>query len=1339
MQTRKFLRAVSSLLAAAMCVAFVPSFGTIGASAASAEPLKTRSTVYTAEKVANARENIEKYDWAKEEADQVIKTADTYVEKGLDFWWGLVTSQQLPRSYGVNQTFGCPNCGKEIDAYGNYPYVFDVLNEEWKMTCPNCGMKFPTNDFSAYYKSSLDENGNFIKGKGDSSLLKNTLYPEKGEKWGVDDGFGYVAPDGKKYTFIAHYNHFALWYANGIQEDILRMAAEKLSLAYVYTGEQKYADAAIVLLDRVADVYPDMSVRNQKVADGFLHSHGGGGTGKVVGCIWETVLVVPFLKAYDAVFNAFPSMSSEAMKLLSDKSGGKKSNYKDIMVNIEDNFVKRIFPAVKSGDIYGNTGMHQYALALAAVVIDDKTLTKQWLDFDFQSGTAASTGITGGNIYAGFVNSVDRDGFGNEAAPGYNNIWLNMYSDLAQLLKGYTINGTEISYDLYNLIKYKKMFYSMLNLIIMNKMTPCIGDSGNTGWCGIVANNTNLIPAYCVYKDEYLAQAIYLVNGNSTDGLVLSIFDKDPEALTGEIKGVIEKSGKLKSGSVNLAGYGFVALKNISEAKTEEPKKIEYPKSVKYDFSELKILNASLVTGVEKSGNGVTFTSSENQREITFCFYLDNAEAVYDLPVTLGKGNTSGKFDVYVDGRLIQSECDFKSKPSEVNAVYFKKTVSLAPGLHMLTFDSVAAGESICLVSFGAIRQSSDEGSGVAASINQETDLTVYYGRNTGHGHLDNLNLELYAFGMDLMPDLGYPEFADTTPHRMYWVMNTVSHNTVLVNDAPQDGSTIASDIKYFDDSELVKLISVDGAAAYSAASEYRRTSALIKVSDTESYAIDLFRVKGGNNHTYSFHPAEFMGDTIITGLNLTPQGGGTLAGKNVEWGTGTYSSGYQFLSDVRTDAAPTGSFSIDWSIKDTWGSATANDIHLKLSMLGALSSVNLAVGTPPRNKPGNPKALDYVLARRVASDSLFTAVIEPYSGASFVKSSELAVIKKDGSEYTGNDARAVKVTLKNGRVDYLMYSEDGGTYEVDGKYEFKGFFAIVSEYQGDAVTYVMDASVNNISIDRLTGKVADFTSELTDKNYLTASLDSDVDPSALAGRYVYVSTISKSVNGAYKIFSAEKKDGKYVLDVGDITFVSSYKSASDINSGYNYYFAKDALLYIPVPLINGDASKLYTNSLIAQKPLFSALTASHSVRADAKAGDFAASLYAVPLTANEAYEIPEYKISLTEGGDSEYFELRDGKLYMKEDCDTDKKAYELVFNVESGDWSSDFPLTLKVMSKSQSGSTKYPTFSLINLEKAPDNKPGDLPIYVYVIIGAFVLAALSSAVIINEKKKKSK
>ena len=95
-----------------------------------------------------------------------------------------------------------------------------------------------------------------------------------------------------------------------------------------------------------------------------------------------------------------------------------------------------------------------------------------------------------------------------------------------------------------------------------------------------------------------------------------------------------------------------------------------------------------------------------------------------------------------------------------------------------------------------------------------QRDFWLYYGRSSGHGHLDSLNLGLHAFGLDMAPDSGYPEQTGEQPNRMQWVRNTISHNTVTVNAKGQNQNYGGAPL-HFDDTDAVKLMDVDYSQAY--------------------------------------------------------------------------------------------------------------------------------------------------------------------------------------------------------------------------------------------------------------------------------------------------------------------------------------------------------------------------------------------------------------------------------------------------------------------------------------------------------------------------------------------
>ncbi|NLY96096.1 MAG: hypothetical protein GX082_01465 [Clostridiaceae bacterium] len=205
--------------------------------------------------------------------------------------------------------------------------------------------------------------------------------------------------------------------------------------------------------------------------------------------------------------------------------------------------------------------------------------------------------------------------------------------------------------------------------------------------------------------------------------------------------------------------------------------------------------------------------------------------------------------------------------------------------------------------------------------------------------------------------------------------------------------------------------------------------------------------------------------------------------------------------------------------------------------------------------------------------ESQFATVIESYENDSAVLNAEaLPIACEDGSD-PGYLAKAVKVTMKNGRIDYILNAIDQRTYVVDnGKMKFKGFLAVISEKDGRVCyKYANDLSYLKFKDQELvkgdlfvTGIVIDFTKESSLDNRIIVKLDTDVCPSKLTHAYTDIAT-DKIRNGCYKILSAQKnRDGLYELNIGDITLIRAL-----VNKGqeekYVYNIAEGAKIRIPL------------------------------------------------------------------------------------------------------------------------------------------------------------------------------
>lgn len=513
---------------------------------------------YSEERIANLRNNCQQYDWARKQLSAVITSAASWVTKSDQELWEMVPGQDLPRTIDVGydrvnkgpKFVGCIVCGDKIFQYGNYPYDPDFVNKPWKLTCPSCGSVFPTNDFEKYYQSAIDEHGLFNPAKGDTSLLYNTEHPDPADplhKYGVDDGFGFVY-QGRSYKYVGYY----VWKYWMYVIDGLKALAD----GYLYTGEQRYAHKAAILLDRIADVYPSMDWK--PYADrGWYHSDGNSGRGKIEGCIWETGVVQNLADAYDKILSGtvndaslYTFLKEQSRKYKLPVSKGSRDLF---LTNVDDGILKTAFDAVLSLRIRGNQGMYQLTVATCALAMNTNPQTREWLDWIFAP--------TGGAIPGLMIETFDRDGTSDEGAPSYSLIWGRQVFKLARLLHDFP------AYTNHNIFRdfpqFKSVFTVAYRMAALGKAIPNIGDYGSTGLVGMqLADPTFMAEGYLYTRDSAIAIAAYRANGYSAEGLGLDIFSKDPESLNQEIQQIGKQAGTRPEGGYLMSGFGLALLES---------------------------------------------------------------------------------------------------------------------------------------------------------------------------------------------------------------------------------------------------------------------------------------------------------------------------------------------------------------------------------------------------------------------------------------------------------------------------------------------------------------------------------------------------------------------------------------------------------------------------------------------------------------------------------------------------------------------------------------------------------------------------------------------------------
>ncbi len=522
-----------------------------------AEEGRSHGGFYSAERIANARRNVEQYAWAGELRAEAVARAEPWRVKSDDELWSMVPGQDLPRTIDVTLTrspggttrSGCLTCGTKIDRFGSYPYNPDFERLPWKLTCPSCGSVFPTNDFGAYYRSGIDGRGLFDPARADRGLLFNAAHPDPRDplhRFGVDDGYGFIDADGHGHRFIGYY----VWkYWRWIQEGLVALAD-----AYVLSGDPIYAHKAAILLDRIGDVYPDMDWK--PYADrGWYHSDGNRGVGRIEGAIWESNVARKLAQCYDAILSG--TLGDDALwRFLKGKGRAfrlptPKGTRADLLRGLDERLLRTIYRSVLTRQIEGNEGMHQMAVAVSAMALNSEAESSQWLDW--------LNAPDGGAIPGLVVSQLDRDGATDEAAPNYAVFAGQLFNHIAALLRDSPILMKADSSHRYPQVRANYSFAA--RLAVLGRAVPNLGDTGATGLVTLAPGD----PGYCALGfqamgDPDLAIMAYRLNQDSAEGLGRDVFEAEPEALEREIERLGKSAGPRRVGGHVMTGYGLAVL-----------------------------------------------------------------------------------------------------------------------------------------------------------------------------------------------------------------------------------------------------------------------------------------------------------------------------------------------------------------------------------------------------------------------------------------------------------------------------------------------------------------------------------------------------------------------------------------------------------------------------------------------------------------------------------------------------------------------------------------------------------------------------------------------------------
>lgn len=132
------------------------------------------------------------------------------------------------------------------------------------------------------------------------------------------------------------------------------------------------------------------------------------------------------------------------------------------------------------------------------------------------------------------------------------------------------------------------------------------------------------------------------------------------------------------------------------------------------------------------------------------------------------------------------------------------------------------------------------------------TVLALPFNPPGGHRHPDNLALYYSDRGQTMLGDHGY--IGDSPMNG--WMHSTFSHNLVVVDDSGQHVQKKGADrnrvpsLRMMVTSPWLSVVEAES-DCYDQCSEYRRLIALIKGPGAETFAVDIFRVRGGRKHAW--------------------------------------------------------------------------------------------------------------------------------------------------------------------------------------------------------------------------------------------------------------------------------------------------------------------------------------------------------------------------------------------------------------------------------------------------------------------------------------------------------
>jgi hypothetical protein len=348
-------------------------------------------------------------------------------------------------------------------------------------------------------------------------------------------------------------------------------------------------------------------------------------------------------------------------------------------------------------------------------------------------------------------------------------------------------------------------------------------------------------------------------------------------------------------------------------------------------------------------------------------------------------------------------------------------------------------------------------------AILRSKDCAAWLAYDSGgrHGHANGMNLGLFAKGLDLTPDFGYPpvQYGGWDSPRANWYKMTASHNTVVVDG--KNHRAAAGETTLWADGKQFHAIRASGKALIEG-EQFERTVALIDAPDSGAYIVDVFRVVGGVEHAKFMH--SHFGQINVSGLNLRPAvplEKGDHRGLADDYGRGAQMR--NFLADFKAQPG----WRVDWKIEDRYGYLPPeSDVHLRYTDLTADAEAFTSEGwVSVAGFNRNEEAwIPFLMIRRRAAEaplaSTFVSVIEPYESVSKIHQIRRLSLETERGETRSDADVALEIQFTDGRQDMLIAidveragaTQNGAIVQRDWNLQFDGELCWARRNQDGAV-----------------------------------------------------------------------------------------------------------------------------------------------------------------------------------------------------------------------------------------------------------------------------------------------